>query len=128
MTTARLTATRGSRHVWMGLVAFLVGCLALQPGQGVQPDFVGQWGCDYPEIMERAERLKAELPEGRAYIPQVGWSACSVLAHVGQPDDVDRQQLGNQRSATWWYRTDDDVKMLSLTQEGRQWRVDYVGW
>lgn len=68
------------------------------------------------------------LPDGRAYVPQVGWNACSLMAHVGAPDDVDRQQTADGRHATWWYRSETDVKMVTLTQDGRQWIVDYVGW
>lgn len=131
MTQARLSPTRRKVNAWMRLLGLisLTACLpTLQPGQGVRPEFVGQWGCDYPSVMERAERLEAELPDGRAYIPQVGWSACSVLSHIGAPYDVDRQQVAGRRSATWWYRAGDDVRMLSLVQDGRQWRVDYVGW
>ena len=111
----------------------LTGCLALfavhQPGEGVRPSLAQQWGCDYEEVMREAERARQELGPGENWIPEVGWTVCELLSWVGAPQEVDLQQTPYGRSASWWYRTDRDVHLVTveLREDGR-WVVDYVGW
>lgn len=105
----------------------MVGCAAMQPGQGLDRRFPSNWGCSYNEVAERAERLAADLPDGKMYTPQVGWTACDVLAHNGQPDRVDTQTSAYSRSASWWYDTAEDMNLISLERQGGEWVVTYVG-
>lgn len=120
------------RIVRLAVVLVLVtvaGC-QFQPGQGVSPTFASQWGCNYTEVMEQADRLAERLPAGKVYVPQVGWTACELLAHNGRPTEIDRQQTAYGRSASWWYSstTSYETHLVSLTLRSGRWVVDYVGW
>lgn len=117
------------------LALTLAGCASLmdigkphQPGFGVDATFASQWGCDYDEVVEHAADAKERLPAGQRYIPQVGWTACTLMARVGVPQDIDRQQSDFGRGASWWYQTSNDMKLVSLEHQGSGWRVSYVGW
>lgn len=109
-------------------VILVAGCATMQPGQGVDADFASRWGCDYGAVMARAESLDERLSPGKMWVPQVGWDACDLMAHNGQPDDVDHQQSRYGRSASWWYRVGDyDMRLISLDLEDGEWVVTYVG-
>jgi len=123
------------RYVWMGLAACAVlgsGCATLfnpfQPGARVTPQVADRWGCEYGQVMGAAEQAKEALEIGKNWIPQVGWTACRVLAFTGAPTEVDLQQSSLGRSANWWFRGNSDVHLVTLEQQGSQWVVDYVGW
>ena len=116
------------------LLLVLLSCTPFRPGQGVTPDFATAWGCDAGDIATRASALDSALEAGHVYIPQVGWTACDVLAHNGTPTRVDLQQTAYGRSASWWYECPDcdqpTVHLLSLNYDPDRvaWVVTYVGW
>lgn len=115
------------------LVAVLSGCAAMlnpyQPGSRLSPELAERYGCDWAQVVARAETLKEGLELGQNWIPRVGWDACEVMAHVGGPTDIDYQQTTRGQSVTWWYHMENtDAHMVSLSQEGRGWIVTYVGW
>lgn len=125
----------------LSLLAALTGCATAQPGQGVTADFATAMGCDVEEVRQRAADVKLGLSAGRTYIPQVGWDACEMLARVGKPTSIDRQQVGDQRSMSWWYTTDTKARLVTLDFDvtrlksivgagysGCPWVVSYVGW
>lgn len=103
----------------------VMGC-ATYPG-GFNNAFAEQWGCDYDQVVEEM----GEYRSGATFTPQVGWTACDVLAHVGGPADVNRQQSEQGQSATWWYRdygSSGGARMVTLELRGGHWIVDYVSW
>lgn len=116
-----------SRSVAALAFVALTACAAMQPGEDVSRSFASEWGCEYRAVMARADTLAEELPEGEAWIPQVGWDVCELLARNGRPDDVDRQQSRYGRSADWWYETAEGLKLVSLERRAGTWIVDYVG-
>lgn len=115
------------RTLVAGLAVLAAGCATMQPGQGVDEGFARSWGCSYEQVMERAEELEERLPEGRMWTPQVGWDACELMARNGKPDDTDRTYTNYSTTATWWWQTDDGLKMVSMELvKGGEWEVTYV--
>lgn len=101
-----------------------------QPGGGVDQDLAHAWGCNSVVVQQKAEEYRAALPAGRVYMPQVGWDACELLARVGAPRNINRQQSTTGRSAHWWYgpRSSPTLVRLEQYQEANnKWRVVYVG-
>lgn len=126
------------RRAWVIGLVLLAGCATLlnpfQPGSGVSASVAQRWGCDRDAVAQEAEEARRGLKVGQNWIPQVGWNACTVLARVGAPTEVDLQQTAYGRSASWWYKSGYDVHLVSLeAHEGRvtgqpTWTVTYVGW
>ena len=109
-------------------VTLLAACVSFTPGRGVDEEFAGAWGCSESQVAARAEVLKAALGSGRQYIPRVGWSSCELMAHNGKPTRVDYQRTATITAASWWYQSDSETHLISLTREQGQWIVTYVGW
>ena len=83
--------------------------------------------------MAIAETLKRGLEHDHQYIPEVGWDACSLLAHNGSPTEIDYQTSEYSRSMSWWYHEVEDVHLVTLdyrpdNRGGSNWIVSYVGW
>lgn len=113
----------------------LAGCAAamnavtpFQPGSGVSERLASEWGCDYASVVNGVAVANGAKPAGSHFIPEVGWDACRMLSYVGAPSDIDRQQTTAGRSASWWYKSGDEVHLVDLVQNGGRWVVHYVGW
>ena len=79
-------------------------------------------------VQDRAIQKSADLPLGHEFIPQVGWTACELLASEGQPTRVELQQTTEGRLARWWYQNEDETHQVSLRLDLTGWVVDYVSW
>ena len=115
-------------------VVLLGGCAyqnwAIVPGAGVTRATTAFLGCEYEDVRRRAESYRRELGEGRYEPPRVGQSACSVLAAVGSPHEVKRNDSEAVRTQQWWYRDPDGEHVVGITwtPECAVWVVDYVSW
>ena len=118
------------------LSGLLGGCTAIngglqppdRPGVYVRDEAAARWGCRGDYVRVAAGEFAKTLPAGHVYTPQVGWTACELLARVGEPREVDLQQSQFGRSASLWYGSPQDPHLVRLVQDGARWRVDYVGW
>lgn len=104
-----------------------------RPGQGVTPSIAAEYGCIAKSIESLAATLKESLPPGRNYVPEVGWDACTLMAHNGTPTSIDHQQTATMRAQSWWYQSNAEVHLVTLQYtpgrtEGSPWVVTYVGW
>lgn len=112
--------------------AVLTGCGIVytvgSPGGGVDDSIASRYGCSAQEIKARARELKAALPSGQTYTPQVGWSACDVLAHVGIPTRSSLVATTSGRAEHWYYTTSisSGLVVLDVTSNGH--RVSSVVW
>jgi hypothetical protein len=128
------------------ILAFTAACGLYQPGRGVTPSLASSVGCAITEVRARAEALRETLPSGYTFTPEVGWDACELLAHVGAPSRIERQQNEYGRYMSWWYQTylgagvGYDTRLVSLAYQPSEfdargvrtakfrWAVTYVGW
>lgn len=75
-----------------------------------------RWGCSYNAVRRVYGELHSDLPAGDGYAPEMGWSACEALAHLGPPDSVERDSAG----VSWLYPAPADRAVGS-----RRWRAVY---
>lgn len=92
-----------------------------------------QWGCD-PLAVQQAAQEYAKTHDMDAVVPQVGWTACELLARSGGPEDVDQVQVGDTRAANLYYRdllsrgTNGKRHLVTLEPAENGWRVSAVVW
>lgn len=126
------------RILLMAMLAVLItsGCTTLlrggrlgpQPGAGVSDSFAQRWGCSEETINRQAADLKKEKSWTELYRPQVGWTACNLMAHNGAPNDWELHQSTYGSSASWWYRMADELALVTLEPYANGWKVSYVSW
>lgn len=109
----------------MFVALLLAGCASL--GFGISESFARSWKCDPAWVEERQRRLTEQHGSTR-FVPRVGWSACELMAQHGRPSDIDLQRSAGRETASWWYNSRYDAKLVSLENQGNRWRVVYVGW
>jgi hypothetical protein len=100
------------------------------PGSGITFDTASRWGCNFVIVKKEAERLIAELSPGQTYVPQVGWDACTLMAHNGAPRDYDYQNTRHGRFASLWYGSPTNPHLISMehNEASGKWTITYVGW
>lgn len=108
---------------WMGLDFDL-------PGRGVDERAAQQWGCQADQVQTAAAENRRGLGLGQTYTPQVGWTACELMAHVGAPRDYELQQTTEGRSASLWYGKPADPHLVTVALDSTRgvWIVNYVSW
>lgn len=117
------------RRTMIVLALLAAGCVAHRPGVGVTDAVARRWGCDPAEIFVRAESLKQQLSSSQQFIPQVGWTACDLLAHNGAPSEVEQTSTRAGTTYHWWYRDQYELNLIALEQDGSGvLRVVYVDW
>lgn len=124
-----MKASSARSLVLLLLTSVLVaGCAVNQPGIGVTPEFATEWGCDYQWIADRSARLRIEGWGRRTYRPQVGWTACELLARIGRPVEVDHPQAQEEAEARWWYESRKGRSLITLGLRDDWWIVTSVDW
>lgn len=107
--------------MWLRIlgISVVVGCTTIahnmgfiQPGGGVTTAHVQR----YCESREQWEELlaKAKVSAPQELRPQVGWSACRVLAALGRPMRTAGTETATSKLVDWYYR--DFVGSVVLVQ------------
>lgn len=107
------------------VLVLLAGCARYMGTGAPTPEFSEYFGCDHEEILAtrkaRAERIR----------PQVGMTACDVLAYWGMPTDLRMHETSYGRASNWWYPDSLGTPYkhtLTVRQQEDGWVVDYVSW
>ena len=92
-----------------------------------------QWGCNPLDV----EQMNLEAVRTRSTVvmtgtpPQVGWTACDLLARAGTPREQEVVQLANRRSYHLRYRLSGEEKQHLVVLDEDDvgvWRVSAVVW
>jgi hypothetical protein len=94
-----------------------------------------QWGCD-PLVVQAARQAnyRADRPEWWQPTPEVGWTACELLARNGSPDRVDHVRTAAAQADNLFYRDpaaapgEPKTHLVTLEPAAAGWRVSAVVW
>lgn len=114
------------------LIAMIVmvgvtGCyMRGHPGAGITPEFASSWNCDAAAIRTAADTMKQKSQADR--IPKASWTACDVMASIGNPDSTAIARNGGETVATWCFRNYAGavVRQVLLVRRDNAWIVDAV--
>ena len=113
------------------LTISLLSCSSItvgKPGAFVTDGFAERWGCNKTAVKEQARIYNADLPRRKFYIPQPGWTACEVLAHIGAPQNYEYSMSSDITGAWWWYQSGYETKGIYLVISNDTWLVEHVSW
>lgn len=105
----------------------LAGCAAQSAHQTISADLARSLGCNPQDVRERADRLHDQRDNAtQTYVPKVGWTACDLIAHNGEPNRINGNTGHGYSLLDFRY----DSGTVTIEQHGDddEWVVTQVRW